>query len=95
MVSVDKIEYAQSVTVANVYGLHARPAAEFVKLASTFESNILVSKDGLEVNGKSIIGVMMLAAERGSTIEIKARGCDAKEAVEALVNLVTDDFGEE
>ena len=95
MVSVEKIEYAQSVTVANVYGLHARPAAEFVKLASTFASKILVNKDSLEVNGKSIMGVMMLAAERGSTIEIKARGSDAKEAVEALVNLVTDGFGEE
>ena len=95
MVSVENIEYAQSVTVANVYGLHARPAAEFVKLASRFESKILVSKDGLEVNGKSILGVMMLAAERGSTIEIKARGNDAQDAVEALVNLVTNAFGEE
>jgi len=95
MVSVENIEYAQNVIVANVYGLHARPAAEFVKLAGKFESKILVSKDGLEVNGKSIMGVMMLAAERGSTIEIKARGGDAKQAVEALVNLVTDGFGEE
>jgi len=95
MVSVENIEYAQSATVANVYGLHARPAAEFVKLASRFESKILVSKDGLEVNGKSILGVMMLAAERGSTIEIKARGSDAQDAVEALVNLVTNAFGEE
>jgi phosphocarrier protein len=95
MVSVENIEYAQSVVVANVYGLHARPAAEFVKLAGKFESKILVSKDGLEVNGKSIMGVMMLAAERGSTIEIKACGNDAKEAVDALVNLVADGFGEE
>jgi phosphocarrier protein HPr len=94
MVSVDNIEYAQSVTVANTYGLHARPAAEFVKLASTFASKILVNKDGLEVNGKSIMGVMMLAAERGSTIEIKARGNDARVAVEALVKLVADGFGE-
>ena len=94
MVSVNQ-EFVKDVTVANAYGLHARPAAEFVKLANSFKSEILVSRDGLEVNGKSIMGVMMLAAERGSTIEIKARGCDAKEAVEALVNLVTDDFGEE
>ncbi|UCC74455.1 MAG: HPr family phosphocarrier protein [Gemmatimonadota bacterium] len=94
MVSVYEQEYVRDVTVANVYGLHARPAAEFVKLAATFESEILVSKDGLEVNGKSIMGVMMLAAEKGSTIKIRARGVDAREAVEALVRLVADGFGE-
>jgi phosphocarrier protein len=94
MVSVESKEYAKTVTVANVYGLHARPAAEFVKLASKFESEILVDKDGLEVNGKSIMGVMMLAAERGSVIEIRARGADAKEAVDALASLVADGFGE-
>jgi phosphocarrier protein HPr len=95
MVSVDEQEHVRDVTVANVYGLHARPAAEFVKLAGKFESEILVSKDGLEVNGKSIMGVMMLAAEKGSTIQIRARGADAREAVEALVRLVADGFGEE
>ncbi len=95
MVSVDEQEHVREVTVANVYGLHARPAAEFVKLAGKFESEILVSKDGLEVNGKSIMGVMMLAAEKGSTIQIRARGADAREAVEALVRLVADGFGEE
>ncbi|NIN72856.1 MAG: HPr family phosphocarrier protein [Gemmatimonadetes bacterium] len=95
MVSVDEQEHVGDVTVANVYGLHARPAAEFVKLAGRFESEILVSKDGLEVNGKSIMGVMMLAAEKGSTIQIRARGVDAREAVEALVRLVADGFGEE
>jgi phosphocarrier protein len=95
MVSVDEQEHVRDVTVANVYGLHARPAAEFVKLAGTFDSEILVSKDGLEVNGKSIMGVMMLAAEKGSTIQIRARGADARKAVEALVRLVADGFGEE
>ncbi len=95
MVSVDEQEHVRDVTVANVYGLHARPAAEFVKLAGKFESEILVSKDGLEVNGKSIMGVMMLAAEKGSTIQIRARGADARKAVEALVRLVADGFGEE
>jgi phosphocarrier protein HPr len=95
MVSVENLEYSRSVTIANVYGLHARPAAAFVKLASTFESDILVAKDGLEVNGKSIMGVMMLAAEKGSTIDIKACGSDAKEAVEALAALVADGFGED
>ena len=69
MVSVNQ-EFVKDVTVANAYGLHARPAAEFVKLAGTFKSEILVSKDGLEVNGKSIMGVMMLAAEKGSSLQI-------------------------
>ncbi len=93
--SVEGDDYVKTVQVANVYGLHARPAAEFVKLATKFQSEILVNKDGLEVNGKSIMGVMMLAAERGSTIEIRARGVDAQDAVEALVALVADGFGEE
>jgi phosphocarrier protein HPr len=94
MVSLEDRDCVKSVIVANVYGLHARPAAEFVKLASRFESEILVRKDTLEVNGKSIMGVMMLAAERGSTIHIRARGMDAQQAVEALVRLVADGFGE-
>lgn len=88
-------EYVRDVVIENSYGLHARPAAEFVKLASSFESDILVGKDGLEVNGKSIMGVMMLAAEKGSMITIKARGVDAIEAVEALASLVGHGFGEE
>lgn len=95
MVNLEEKEHLESVTVANVYGLHVRPAAEFVKLANQFQAEILVSKDGLEVNGKSIMGVMMLAAEKGSIIEIKARGVDAEEAVKALVRLVADGFGEE
>ncbi len=93
--TVERKEYAKTVTVANVYGLHARPAAEFVKLANKFDSEIFVNKDGLEVNGKSIMGVMMLAAEKGSVIEIRARGDDAEQAVDALVGLVADGFGEE
>ena len=94
MVSVNQ-EHARDVTIANAYGLHARPAAEFVKLASQFKSEILVSKDGLEVNGKSIMGVMMLAAEKGSTLQIRAIGVDAEEAIEALCALVASGFGEE
>ncbi len=92
--SLENQDYVKSVIVANVYGLHARPAAEFVKLASRFQSEILVRKDTLEVNGKSIMGVMMLAAESGSRIHIRARGADAQKAVEALVRLVADGFGE-
>ncbi len=95
MASAEHEEHVQSVQVGNIYGLHARPAAEFVKLANTFKSEIWVSKDGLEVNGKSIMGVMMLAAERGSTIEIRSKGDDAERAVEALVRLVAVGFGEE
>jgi len=85
----------RTVTVSNRQGLHARPAAEFVKLASTFESEIFVEKDELEVNGKSIMGVMMLAAEPGTTLAIRAEGEDSGQAVDALVGLVEDGFGED
>ena len=95
MVSVENQDYAENVTIANACGLHARPAAEFVKLASKFQADVLVSKDALEVNGKSIMGVMMLAAEKGSTIRIRAQGTDAQQAVAALVCLVADGFGED
>lgn len=88
-------EHSRTVQIENSLGLHARPAAEFVKLAGRFRSDIWVGKDGLEVNGKSIMGVMMLAAEKGSTLEVRARGEDALEAVEALVALVAGGFGEE
>lgn len=80
--------------VVNRHGLHARPAAELVKLAGTFASEIRVRKDDLEVNGKSIMGVLMLAAERGTELVIKADGVDAAEAVAALQALVEDGFGE-
>ena len=82
------------VVILNRYGLHARPAAEFVKLSSTFRAKVTVEKEGLEVNGKSIMGVMMLAAECGSTLTIRAVGDDAEEALEALVTLVSERFGE-
>ena len=84
----------RTVTIRNKYGLHARPAAEFVKLSSRFKATITVEKDGLEVNGKSIMGVMMLAAECGANLKIRAEGADAKEAVEALAGLIGDGFGE-
>lgn len=84
----------QQVTVTNRQGLHARPAAEFVKLASRYESEVFVEKDGLEVNGKSIMGVMMLAAGPGTTLSIRADGADSDEAVDALVELVEGGFEE-
>ena len=82
------------VTVANRLGLHARPAAEFVKTASKFESEITVSKDSMEVNGKSILGVMTLAAECGSELVLRATGTDAAAALEALADVATRDFGD-
>jgi phosphocarrier protein HPr len=88
-------EFQRTVVITNRHGLHARPAAEFVKLAAMFSSEIMVSKDDLEVNGKSIMGMMMLAAEHGSEITIRANGEDATAAVDGLVALVTRRFGEE
>ena len=81
-------------TIVNQEGLHARPAARIVRLASQFASEIEIAKDGLGVNGKSIMGVMMLAAECGSSILIRADGPDAEQAVEALAQLVAGGFGE-
>jgi phosphocarrier protein len=82
------------VTIANKNGLHARPAAEIVKLAAKFKSDIRIARDELEVNGKSIMGVMMLAAEYGAALNLKADGPDAKEAVDALSKLISTRFGE-
>jgi phosphocarrier protein HPr len=88
------MESTTDVSIPNKYGLHARPAAEFVKLANRFGSEIWVRKEDIEVSGKSIMGVMMLAAEFGSIITIRARGEDSGEAVEALRDLVEGGFGE-
>ena len=84
----------RTVQIVNKNGLHARPAAEIVKLAAKFKSEITIVKDDLDVNGKSIMGVMMLAAEHGSTILLRAEGPDADAALEALTTLVTNKFGE-
>ncbi|MGH7712294.1 MAG: HPr family phosphocarrier protein [Gemmatimonadaceae bacterium] len=82
------------VKIANKNGLHARPAAEIVKLAGKFKSDIRLARDELEVNGKSIMGVMMLAAEYGAALNLRADGPDAKEAVDALASLISNRFGE-
>jgi len=84
----------RSVTIVNKLGIHARPAAEIVKLASRFRSDITIVRDDLEVNGKSIMGVIMLAAERGATIVLRAEGEDCDAALDALSALVADRFGE-
>ncbi len=82
------------VVIVNPLGLHARPAAEFVKMASSYQSEITVQKDGMVVNGKSIMGVMTLAAECGSKLTIRAEGKDAEQALVALVALVENGFSQ-
>ncbi|HEX6910227.1 MAG TPA: HPr family phosphocarrier protein [Longimicrobium sp.] len=89
------MQHESEVTIVNKYGLHARPAAEFVKLANRFASEVFIRKDDVEVSGKSIMGVMMLAAECGSTVAIRAAGDDARQAVDALAELIRNRFGEE
>lgn len=82
-------------TVPNKLGIHARPAALFVKVSSRFESNITVEKDGEEINGKSIMGLMMLAAGRGSVLKITAEGRDAEQALRELEQLFVRKFDED
>ena len=84
----------RSVQIVNKNGLHARPAAEVVKAAAKFKSEITIVRDDLEVNGKSIMGVMMLAAEFGATLTIRANGPDAQQAVDAITGLIAQKFGE-
>ena len=86
---------SKEVTVINKLGIHARPAAMFVKTANKFESNITVEKDGEQVNGKSIMGLMMLAAGQGSKLVITAEGHDAEAAVRELESLFHRKFDEE
>ena len=81
--------------VQNQLGLHARPAAMFVKMATRFKSEILVVKEGEEINGKSIMGLMMLAAGPGTTLTVTAVGSDAVEAINELAQLVNRNFEEE
>jgi len=81
--------------IRNQLGLHARACALFVKTSSKFKSEVLVARDDLEVNGKSIMGVMMLAAEEGATIVVKADGPDADDALAAIRELVDGKFGGE
>jgi len=78
----------REVVIKNKQGLHARPAAVFVQVANKFESEITVRKDSEEVNGKSIMGILMLAAEEGCTVNLKAKGIDAKEAIDELEQIL-------
>ena len=86
---------SQSVTVVNQLGMHARAAAKFVHLAAKFQSHIRVARDAREMDGKSIMGLLLLAAARGTTIRISADGGDEQDAVAALANLVQTGFGED
>jgi phosphocarrier protein len=90
----DGVQAQRSVKIRNRLGMHARAAVKFVQLANHFQSDINVLKDGTEVNGKSIMGLLTLVAAWGTEIAVSASGDDADQAVDALVALVSDGFGE-
>ena len=83
-----------TITISNRLGLHARASAKLTKLASTFSSDVFMSRNGRRVNAKSIMGVMMLAAGLGTEVEIETDGVDEQQAMDALLALVNDKFGE-
>ena len=85
----------QTFTIRNRLGLHARAAALLVKTANRFAAEITIEKDGLEVNGKSIMGILMLAVSKGSKITLKVNGKDSAQAIQVLGRLIEDKFGEE
>jgi phosphotransferase system HPr (HPr) family protein len=86
---------SRDVTVVNQLGMHARAAAKFVHLATRFRSTVLVKRDGRQMDGKSIMGILLLAAACGSILTISAEGTDELEAVDALISLVATGFGED
>jgi len=88
-----KIE--KTLAIQNQLGLHARAAAELVKVTSEYRSEITLHKNGLQVNGKSIMGIMMLAASKGSKVKVSVDGPDAKECMEAVEKIFKDKFGED
>ena len=85
----------QTLTIKNRLGLHARAAALLVKTANRFVSEVTIEKDGIEVNGKSIMGILMLAASKGSKITLKVEGKDAAQAMQMLSRLIENKFGED
>lgn len=91
---MSKAELHKSFTIKNTLGLHARAAANFVRVASRFESSVKVQKDGYLVDGKSILGVLSLAAVRGSRIDIIISGKDSEAALQEIENLIESGFGE-
>ena len=91
--SVQKVE--KEIPIVNRLGLHARPAAMFVRIASRYRAEVWVSKEGEEINGKSIMGLMMLAAGQGSKLRIRCEGLDAEKALEELETLIKAKFNED
>lgn len=89
------MEASRDIEIINKLGMHARAAAKFVKLATSFDSNIDIQKDSRRVNAKSIMGVMMLAASKGSTITIHDDGSDAEKSLDALERLINNRFDED
>lgn len=87
--------FHKSLLIENTRGLHARAAAKFVKCVETFDANVIVTKDDNNVSGTSIMGLMMLAASKGSSINLSINGAEAEEALNALELLVGDKFGED
>ncbi len=95
MTVADRDTAERTLTIKNELGLHARAATKFVQLASKYPCEVTVSKDGHDVNGKSIMGVLMLVAAKGTTIVVRARGPQCEAAATALAALVDDRFGED
>ena len=84
----------QDIEIINKLGLHARASSKFVQMASPFKSEVWVTRNGQRVNGKSIMGLMMLAAAKGSTVTLETDGADETAAMQALAGLINDRFGE-
>ena len=95
LMSAGRKEVSREMVVTNKLGVHARPAAMFVKIANKFDSEIFVEKDGETVNGKSIMGLMMLAAGPGSKLQVNANGADANQALNELEALLKRKFDED
>jgi phosphocarrier protein HPr len=91
----DETRITREIVILNRYGLHARPAALFVKTSNRFKADVWVEKDGEEVNGKSIMGLMMLAAGHGSKLRISAAGADAEKFLKEIEELIASRFNEE
>ena len=85
----------QDIEVVNKLGLHARASAKLTQLASSFKSEVFLARNGRRINAKSIMGVMMLAAAKGSTVTLETNGEDEQEAIDALAGLITSGFGED
>lgn len=85
----------QECEIVNKLGLHARASALFVKTASRFQSDVKLAREGVEVNGKSIMGIMMLAAAKGTTVRLTVSGPDEAEALQVISDLISEGFGEE